>query len=170
MLDWLRYSCAFLLYMYGTSKLAHLQFHLGPAVLQRPVGSLTGYELTWFYYGYSRAYACILGSTQVFGATLLLFRRTTLLGAALMLPVMANILLINIFILVNDYGPEFMATFITTSLLILVWFQRNALIGLFWSSQPSEAVGRRATHRWIRTLIVLTVGTIVGTGAFLMRR
>jgi hypothetical protein len=73
--------CAFLLYMYGMSKLAHMPFHLAAEIAHRPVGSLSGYELTWFYYGYSRTYACILGLTQVFGATLLLFRKTALAGA-----------------------------------------------------------------------------------------
>lgn len=40
---------------------------------------------------------CILGLIQISGAVLLLFRRTTLLGALILLPVMTNIILINIF-------------------------------------------------------------------------
>lgn len=63
-----------MLYMYGLSKLAHLQFDLSSELGQRTISSLNGYQLTWFYYGYSRAYACILGLTQVAGAALLLFR------------------------------------------------------------------------------------------------
>jgi hypothetical protein len=105
LLDWLRYFCAFMLYMYGVSKLGHLQFNMSAQLAQRPIGSLNGYQLTWFYYGHSRVYALILGLTQLAGATLLLFRKTTLLAAVIMFPVMANILLINVFILVNDYGP-----------------------------------------------------------------
>jgi hypothetical protein len=62
-LDWLRYISAFLLMGDGTSKLAHLQFHLNHTLAARPVNSLTGYELTWFYYGYSRIYSIILGIT-----------------------------------------------------------------------------------------------------------
>src|ERR1700759_4114436 len=103
-LDWLRYFCAFLLYTYGISKLLHLQFDLQSRLAGQPVGTLTGYQLTWFYFGYSRAYAILLGLTQILGGILLLFRKTALLGALSMLPVMANILLINMFILKNDYG------------------------------------------------------------------
>jgi hypothetical protein len=94
-----------LLFMYGLSKLLHLQFNLQAELSSRPIGSLTGYQLTWYYYGYSRIYVCLLGCTQVAGASLLLFRKTNRLAALLLTPVMANILLINIFILVNDYGP-----------------------------------------------------------------
>lgn len=60
LLDWLRYFCAFMLFMYGFSKLLHLQFNLQSELAQRPIGSLTGYQLTSYYYGYSRIYACLL--------------------------------------------------------------------------------------------------------------
>jgi len=161
LLDWLRYFCAFMLYMYGVSKLGHFQFNMSSELAQRPIGSLNGYELTWFYFGYSRVYATILGLTQVVGATLLLFRKTTFLAAALMLPVMANILLINMFILVNDWGPYFISALISTSLLILLWHQRAALFSLFVAAQKREPVASTRAHVWIRTLIVLAVSMIM---------
>jgi hypothetical protein len=34
LLDWLRYFCAFMLYMYGISKLVHLQFNMQSAPVQ----------------------------------------------------------------------------------------------------------------------------------------
>ncbi len=84
LLDWFRYFCAFMLYTYGISKLLHLQFDLQSQLAAQPVGSLTGYQLTWFYFGYSRTYAIFLGVTQVCGGTLLLFRKSALLGALTM--------------------------------------------------------------------------------------
>ena len=53
-LDWLRYLCAFMRLMYGASKLLHLQFNLQSQLAHRTVESLNGYELTWYYFGYSR--------------------------------------------------------------------------------------------------------------------
>jgi hypothetical protein len=161
LLDWLRYFCAFTLYMYGTSKLLHFQFNLHSELAQRPIGSLNGYQLTWYYFGVSRVYACILGMTQVAGATLLLFRKTTLMGAVAMLPVMANILLINIFILVNDYGPYVISTLICMSLLIVLWHQRIGLLTLLWSTQDGEPEHSKRTHWWIRSSIVLIAAAIM---------
>lgn len=165
--DWLRYFCAFMLYMYGMSKLLHLQFNLQSELAQRPIGSLTGYQLTWYYYGYSRIYASILGLTQVAGATLLLFRKSTLLAALMMIPVMGNILLINMFILVNDYGPYVISALILISLLTIVWHERAALVSLLWSNQTAEPAKSRQTHRWIRFLIVLCVTGILTSGLLL---
>lgn len=131
LLDWLRYFCAFMLYMYGSSKLLHMQFHLNAELAGRPVGSLNGFELTWFYFGYSRSYATILGLTQVIGATLFLFRKTTLLAAATMLPVMANIVLLNAFILVDLWSAALMAVAMSAAMLAILWHQRAEIVGLF---------------------------------------
>jgi len=161
LLHWLRYFCAFMLYMYGTSKLLHFQFNLQSELAPRPIGSLNGYQLTWFYFGVSRVYACILGLTQVAGATLLLFRKTSLMGALAMLPIMVNILLINIFILVNDYGPYVISTLICISLLTVLWHQRRGLSTLLWSAQNDEPESSKRTHWWIRSSIVLIVASII---------
>ena len=161
LLDWLRYFCAFMLYMYGTSKLLHFQFNLQSELAQRPISSLNGYQLTWYYFGVSRVYAWILGLTQVAGATLLLFRKTTLIGALAMLPVMANILLINMFILVDDYGPYVISTLISISLLIVLWHQRIGLLTLLWSTQNSEPERSKRTHWCIRSSIVLIAAAIL---------
>jgi hypothetical protein len=168
--DWLRYFCAFMLYMYGSSKLLHFQFNLQSELVHRPIGSLSGYELTWYYFGFSRVYACILGLMQVAGATLLLFRKTTLLGALAMLPVMANILLINIFVLVNDYGPYVISTLICLSLIAILWHQRVALLTLLWSTQNGEPDTSKRAHWWIRSSLVMLVAALLIFGTVMQRR
>ena len=169
-LDWMRYVSAFLLFGYGSSKLAHLQFHMNLALAQRPVISLSGYELTWYYYGYSRVYACILGVTQVIGATLLLFRKTALLGAITMLPVIVNILLIDIFILPPDYGPTVPACIIFISLLMLLWRDLQSLVQATLTTQVPEPAKSRKVHFWIRTVIVTAVLSMTMFGVLTMQR
>lgn len=167
LLDWLRYFCAFMLYMYGLSKLLHLQFNLQSELAHQPIGSLTGYQLTWYYYGYSRAYACVLGLTQVAGATLLLFRKTTLLAALLMTPIMANIVLVNVFILVDDYGPYVISVLILASMLLILWHERLNLVSALWSSQLPESFVSRRAHAWIRSLILAVVIGLLVSGSLL---
>jgi len=155
-LDWLRYLSAWLLFTYGVSKLAGVQFTVEPGMAQRPVGSLNGYQLTWYYYSYSHAYASILGLVQLAGGTLLLFRKTATLGAAMMLPVMANILMVNLFFFIGR-GAEVTSAFIFASMLALLWDGRAALVGLFWTSQQAEPADSRKLHRSVAALIVLLV-------------
>jgi hypothetical protein len=154
-LDWLRYLSAWMLLTYGLAKLAGLQFH-APDVAQRPVGSLSGYQLTWYYYSYSHAYGSILGLVQLTGGTLLLFRKTATLGAAMMLPVMMNILMINLFFSIG-WGAQGISAFIFASMLALLWRDRAALVGCFWSCQEAEPTNSRRFHRSVAVLIVLLV-------------
>ena len=77
-----------------------------------------------------------------------------------MLPIMVNILLINIFILVDDYGPYVISTLICLSLLTVLWHQRRGLLTLLWSTQNGEPERSKRTHWWIRSIIVLIVASI----------
>ena len=159
-LDWLRYLSAFLLFAYGSSKLVGRQFHVPAALASRAVGSLSGFWLAWFYYGYSRTYEVILGLVEVAGATLLLFRKTSLLGAALMLPVMTNIFMINVFYSIG-LGAMCTSTFIFASMLAVFWHHRHALVGVFWTDQAGEPASVRRYYRITATLVVLLVITLI---------
>jgi hypothetical protein len=155
-LYWMRYLSAWLLFTYGLSKLAGVQFTLPPDIARRPIGSLSGFQLTWYYYNYSHVYASILGLTQFAGGAMLLFRKTALLGAAIMTPVMANILLINLFFHIA-VGAECTSAFIFASMLVLLWRERDAFVGLFWIHQAAEPVGSLKFHRSMAALVVLVV-------------
>lgn len=165
-LNWLRYISALLLFLYGSSKVVSRQFHLPPGMALRPVGSLSGYELAWFYYAYSRTYEVILGLIELAGATLLLFRKTALLGAALMLPVITNIFMINVFYFIG-VGAQCTSTFIFASMLAVFWHHRHALIGVFWTDQASEPDTVRRSHRILAMLVVLLVMIIVGIASWI---
>ncbi|HEY2392941.1 MAG TPA: hypothetical protein VGK22_17320 [Candidatus Angelobacter sp.] len=165
-LDWLRYLSALLLFLYGSAKVVTRQFHVPPEMALRPVGSLSGYELAWFYYAHSHTYEIILGLIELAGATLLLFRKTTLLGAALMLPVITNIFMINVFYFIG-VGAQCTSTFILASMLAILWHHRHALVGVFWTDQASEPATVRRYHRGIAALVVLLVITSLGLASWL---
>lgn len=161
-LEWLRYISAYLILTYGTRKLiGGEQFALGPALGPRPIGSLSGFELTWFYYGYSHAYGTILGLTQILGGVFLLFRKSALLGAAMLTPAMCNILMINIFFHIA-LGAEIAAAFLVASMLLLLWQEREALIGLFWRNQHIETrMGSRVQKVAAAIVVLLVLAQVV---------
>ncbi len=63
------------------------------------VSELSGMQLMWAFYGYSKTFPMLLGIAEVLGALLLLVPRTRILGALLL-----SILLINIIIQDIIYG------------------------------------------------------------------
>lgn len=126
----LRYWIAFLLIDFGFQKIFETNFAYSYHINDSLVSTLTGTELTWNYFGYSYGLSVILALFQIIGSILLLFRRTTLLGVTLLLPVVLNIVLINIF---YQIGPItlFTSVVITLGLLYLVYQQKVDIIGFF---------------------------------------
>jgi hypothetical protein len=165
-LDWLRYLSAFLLLLYGSSKLLGRQFSVPPGLALRPVGSLSGRDLAWFYYSYSHVYATLLGMIQLAGAALLLFRKTTLLGAAVVMPVITNILMINVFYFIA-WGATCTSTFIFAAMVAILWRDRRALLGVFWTRQAAEPAELRMRHRMIAAAVVLSVMVLMAIGLWL---
>jgi hypothetical protein len=155
-LDWLRYISALLLYFYGISKLTGHQLVVPSWVAQKSIGSLDGYTLTWYYFGYSHTYKYILGLIQVTCASLLLFRKSALIAAVMMVPMMVNIMLINIFYSITA-GAERMAAFILGCMLLLLWHERKALSETLWTSQSTESSSAQKRHWVIRGLVLFFV-------------
>jgi len=60
------------MYIYGFVK--HLQFD-NPSEVTKSVAEMTGMELMWAFYGYSKPYAILLGILEITGGTLLLIRK-----------------------------------------------------------------------------------------------
>ena len=87
--------------VYGGGKILggqfHLREHLPPSVASTPVGELSAFDLAWTFFGHSSAYIWLIGLTQLAGGALRLFNRTKLLGVATLLPVLINIIAVDIF-------------------------------------------------------------------------
>lgn len=85
------------LIIYVVAKIYGGQF--GPPLeveLDTRLRDLSGFQLTWRFFGYSFAYAMFVAAGQGLGAALLCFARTRLLGACLLAPILANIAVLNV--------------------------------------------------------------------------
>ncbi|MDM1353202.1 hypothetical protein [Myroides marinus] len=118
----LRYWIAFLLLDFGFQKIFEVNFNYSYHIDDSLVSSLTGPELTWKYYGFSYGLSVIVAFFQIIGSVFLLFRRTLLLGVLILLPVMLNIVLINIF---YNIGPITLFTSILITLGLFTLFLQH---------------------------------------------
>jgi hypothetical protein len=93
----IRFGVAYDLASFGWEKICHLQLVVPLSWLDRPYGDFSPSELFWTFYSHSYLFGCIIAGIQILGAMLLLFGRTRLIGVFILLPVLANILLMDIF-------------------------------------------------------------------------
>ena len=98
----IRYGVAFDLAEFGWTKICHLQLVMPVSKLDLPYGSFSPSELFWTFFSHSYLFGCIIGGIQIAGAMMLLFPRTRLVGVMVLLPVLANILLMDIFYQIGD--------------------------------------------------------------------
>ena len=93
-----RYALANSLFWYGFSKVFVGQMAPAWMFLERLVerfGDISPAGLLWSFVGYSPAYQIFGGLAEVLAASLLLFRRTTTLGALIAIGVMLNVVMLN---------------------------------------------------------------------------
>lgn len=93
-----RYYLAFVLFLYGFDKLFGNQFPnpLPPDYLIQSFGNIDPHTLLWGFMGASKSYNFFAGLIEIIPAILLLFRRTTTLGALIALAALINVLFLDI--------------------------------------------------------------------------
>jgi len=89
----IRIWTAFFILAYGIGKI--LQFE-GSRLLDVSIKEATKFEIMWAFFGTTREYPILIGSLQIIGAILLVFRKTKLFGALLLTPIFLNIILLDV--------------------------------------------------------------------------
>ncbi|MEM9801292.1 MAG: thiol-disulfide oxidoreductase DCC family protein [Planctomycetota bacterium] len=161
----LRYYLAQVMLSYGFSKLFPLQFsEMGPDRLLQPYGDSSPMGLLWTFMGASPGYQMLAGLAEVIGGLLLLFRRTTLLGALVIAGVMANVFAMNVFfdVPVKLYSFHYL---LFAFLLALPDVPR--MFGLFVANVPVAAARDMRpfwsdSPRWSRALGIVKALLVVG--------
>ena len=152
----IRFWLAACIAVYGFGKILGTQFTT-PTINVRDTlaGDLTGGKLTWFYFEYSPVFTSIIGWLQIGGSLLLLFRRTTLLGIFILLPVMLNIVLINLFYGVHP-GATRNSIVYTGGLTYLLLLHAKKLINLFFKTNSTlPKIGSVVFKNVLRIVVVV---------------
>jgi len=149
-----RYVVAWIIATYGFSKVVGIQFYLGLNWQDQPIDQLNGFMLTWYYFYRSRALVLTIAAFEIGGSALLLFPQTTLLGAAVLLPVMMNVTMTDYFY--GILGPAPAALYLTLALFYLVSPHRERITQLLFPRRP--AVGSSPRSAWT---VVLRVAVLL---------
>lgn len=129
-----RYFLATMILSYAFAKILGTQFTSQPSTYDQPISSLSGFNLTWYYYGYSFWYGIFIAISQIASSLLLLFRRTTRIGIVLFLSFMVNILLVDY--AYDIQGAKGMATIMTIMALFIFFSEYQLFIKYFLEEPP----------------------------------
>jgi len=101
------------------------------------------------FFGRSFPFFCLIGVLQIVGACLLMFRRTRLFGAIFLLPVVLNIVLLNIFY-GFDAGDTVHALILLVGLSCLILVHWRRLVAVFFGEDSGGPGGCWGKIVWRR--------------------
>jgi hypothetical protein len=157
----LRYNLAFTMFGYGFFKVFKSQFPFPYLYrLLEPYGDSSPMGLLWTFMGYSTAYNVFAGLAEVIGGFFLLFRRTTTLGACILLGVLGNVVILNF---AYDVPVKLYSSHLWLMAFILFLLDLPRLLAFFVLNVPAPA----ANLPWISrfnalnfSLLALKLGII----------
>ena len=155
----LRFWLALHISIFGFEKLMGINFAPSFSASDTPAGLLSGQQLTWIYYSYSFGISVVIAFFQIVGSYLLLYRKTILIGISMLLPVMFNILLINIF---YGIGPitTFTALTMVLGLSYLLFQRKDEIISLFKNFNTDLASVGTKSFRNVARIICLILSIV----------
>jgi len=106
--------------------------------LAKPLGEVSGFWLTWYYFGYSPVYGTLVALMQIAGGILLIIPRTALAGALVLLPVACNILLIDLFYGVDPGGTLAAAVLLLCLCIVAAPYVDRLRAAVLLSALPSR--------------------------------
>ena len=158
----LRWYLIWYMFSYGWSKLTMSQFGVhDPSILEEPLKNVNSFYIAWHLYGKSYFFNIVTGLLEIVAAILLIFNRTVLLGALMVLTVLGNILIIDISFTTEIYGfalPVRILGMMLSALLILFYYKER-IISVF--KIMTEGITTKFNYQWWIFLILPIIGFLM---------
>ncbi len=131
----LRYHIGLTLILYGLAKVFLLQFgSLDINDLETNLGNQSGMGFLWKFMSYSDFYSTSTGLIEIIGGVLVLFRRTTFIGAFILFIAMVNVVLVDIG---YDVSVKMFAIHLLLMTVLLIFDNLKQLINFFITNKPT---------------------------------
>ena len=138
---------------YGYHKLVGGQFGLTAAQAALPVGQLGLFKLSWYLFG-QEPFRSFVGVSQIIAGLLLLWNRTALLGALLLLPIAANVLVVDITYLKLLPAFQWRLSYYIGLVFLILWHYRQRML-VAWQALTQGLTTRLAYPWWAYGLLPL---------------
>ena len=161
---YVRYYLAFTMISYGFYKIIKTQFPFPFYNLTQTYGQSSPMGLLWNFMGYSTAFNMFTGLAEAIGGFLLLFRKTTTLGALVSITVLSNIVAMN-------FCYDVPVKLFSGNLLLMAIFiaapDIHRLIDFFFRNKavPAVNIQPKFYKRWVKitwsVVKILLIGSVL---------
>ncbi|WP_293913367.1 MULTISPECIES: DoxX family protein [unclassified Sphingobacterium] len=126
----IRYLLAFIFLSYGIGKLSGGQFgNLSAKELATPIKDLSLFKTGWYLFDH-QPFKYFIAISQITASLLLLYKRTVIIGALMLIPIIVNILIIDLTIMPHSFkiAFTFRLSFYLLFIALLLYYYREDLM------------------------------------------
>jgi hypothetical protein len=131
-----RYILALDMITFGLQKFCHQQFYVPLGMLDDPFSAIPNEMLMWAFMGRYHSMVDIIASIEILGGVLLLFRKTRLVGAFVLLPMLLNILLLDLYYL--NLLVQVYVTLEVLAVIYLILLEYRRMVDFFLVAKVSS--------------------------------
>lgn len=159
----LRWYLAYFMVEYGISKLIDNQYAArNSKFFDTPLRDIDTFSLAWYlFFGTSKFFPISGGVLQLVGAALLVYNRTTIIGAFFILPILVQIFIIDVSYTTQAFGPALplrLAAMIFSDFLILYYYKERVLQA--WNNLTAGTT-TKFRYKWWVFIFLPVLGIII---------
>ena len=154
------------IWVYGIGKIVGGQFHRAgnfpEEIAKTPIGEVGSFDLAWTFFGFSTGYIWFIGLSQIVGGGLLLFNKTKLIGVAILIPILLNIIVVDFLFEISN-GAMLSAILYFLMCCFILYYNKKQLIAAVKKILETSKVSRSKKVTWVGygLVIVAVVGITV---------
>lgn len=150
---------------YGVGKI--VQFNNVSIFTNKTIAELSGMQLMWAFYGYSKSFVYILGFLEIAGGLLMLFKPMRIFGSLLITVILINIILQDIFYGVH-FGALLTAIFYQVIIFTIFFIHRQKLIEGLKLLLLQSAFANARRKFYLKILLSILLFLIIRYAEFLL--
>jgi hypothetical protein len=149
------YIISFSLISFGLMKLLHLHITSSLVWMDKPSSSLSDEALMEVFFIREPLFLLLIGCLEIIGSILIIYRRTRMLGIFILLPVLLNIILMNIFYNVG-MGATIQAILLAIGLFYILMQDYESIL-LFFFKTKSNVVSLNFKNKTLKYIIQFSI-------------
>ena len=145
---------------YGLSKLIDGQFVRSEEILNTPLKDIDKFNLAWYLFSLDKTFNVIIGLSQIIGAVLIIYNRTVLLGAIVLIPILAQIFLVDVSFTTEMFGSALPIRLLgmLISVFIILYYHRDRVIAI-WNILTKK-ISKKINYKWWVFIILPLLGLL----------
>lgn len=136
------------MFIYGIGKIIQFQEAVD---MNKTFAEMTGMELMWAFYSYSKPFVITLGILEITGGVLVLIKKTRLIGCLYLTPILLTVILQDIFYGVH-LGALKAAIIYQLLLIIILWIHKDKVLASIKKLLSFEKASQTKAKSFVKLL------------------